>query len=144
MATLLNVAVTTAVSAQVGSTFQLRSGPGGLSPVGVSVHGNCTGTAGTSMQWWLQASLDGGSNWCDVASFTHVAAGRAVGTVTFNPSAGAVPVAATDGTMTTGSVANVFGNWYRVKYTTVGTWTTGNLRVDVESDGMFSPAGVGA
>ena len=126
MSSLLNVAVTTAVTAQVGSTFQLRNAPGGTAPVGITVQGTVAGTLGTTMQWWLQTSVDGGTTWCDVASFSHASAGRVAGTVTSAPSAGVVPAAVTDGSLASASVVNLVGNWWRVKYTTTGTWTAGS------------------
>lgn len=131
MANLLNVAVTTAVTAQVGSTFQAKSVPGGAMPQGITAQGTVTGSGGTSIQWWLQTSLDGGTTWCDVMSFSHTTAGRAVGSAASSPATAVAPAAATDGTQASAAVNNIFGPIWRVKYTSVGTWTTGNLRVDV-------------
>lgn len=142
MAMLLNVPVTTAVSLQVGATFQLRGGPGsGVFPSSMAVQGTCAGTSGTSMTWWLQTSFDGGGSWADALAFAHVAAGRACGIVLSNPSAGVAPAAPTDGTAAPPFVQNgIFGNLWRVKYTTVGTWTAGgNLRIDAISN-MILPS----
>ena len=139
MAALLNVPVTTAVTAQVGGVYVLRNAPGGLAPLGITVQGTATGSGGTTMQWWLQTSIDGGTTWCDVASFSHAAAGRVAGTVTAAPQAGVVPAAATDGTLASATVVNLLGGYWRIKYTTTGTWTTGNLRVDVACAGSFAP-----
>jgi hypothetical protein len=134
MATILNVAVTTAVTAQVGTVYQLRGGPGSSDvPSSLGVQGTATGTPGTSIQWWLQFSYDDALTWCDAISFTHTAANRVAGVVVSTPSAGLVPATTTttDGTLATGTVvAGIFSGLVRVKYTSVGTWTTGNLRVD--------------
>jgi hypothetical protein len=132
MATILNVPITTAVSLQVGSTFQVRGGPGsGDVPSSLGVQGNVTGTPGTSIQWWLQFSYDDGLTFCDALSFTHVAANRCAGAAMSSPSGGLVPAVVTDGTMLTGVVtAGVFTGLVRVKFTSVGTWVLGNLRID--------------
>jgi hypothetical protein len=132
MSMLLNVAITTAVSLQVGTVYQIRGGPGSaMVPTSLAVQGTAAGTAGTSMQWWLQTSFDGGGSWCDAMSFTHSAAGRACGIVLSNPTAGVAAAAPTDGTMLTGVVQNgIFAGLWRVKYTSIGTWTLGNLRID--------------
>jgi hypothetical protein len=141
MATILNVPITTAVTAQVGTSYQLRGGPGsGDTPASLGVQGNATGTPGTSIQWWLQFSYDDGASWCDACSFTHTIAGRANGTAVSSPGAGLVPAASSDGALATGTVsAGVFSGLLRVKYTSVGTWTLGNLRVDTFG-GYIEPA----
>jgi hypothetical protein len=80
MATILNVPITTAVTAQVSPVYQVRAGPGSSNtPASLGVHGNATGTPGTSIQWWLQFSYDDGLTFCDACSFTHTAANRAAG-----------------------------------------------------------------
>lgn len=138
MAMLLNVPVTTAVSLLVGPTYQLRGGPGSaMIPSSMTAQGTCAGTVGASMTWWLQASIDGGGSWCDALAFTHTGAGRAVGVVLSNPTAGVAPAAPTDGLATPPFVQNgIYSGLWRVKYTTVGTWTLGNLRIDVFSNGI--------
>jgi hypothetical protein len=135
---LINIPVTTAVTAQVSPTFQLRAGPGaGVVPSSMAVQGTVTGTAGTSITWWLQASFDGGTTWCDALAFSHVAAGRAAGVVLSNPTAGVAPAACTDGTATPPFVQNgIYAGLWRVKYSSVGTWTTGNLRIDAFGNGI--------
>jgi hypothetical protein len=141
MATILNVPVTVAVSLQVGTVYQVRGGPGsGNVPTSLGVQGTATGTPGTSIQWWLQFSYDNGISFCDALSFTHTAANRAAGVAVSSPSVGLVPAVVTDGGMLTGVVtAGVFSGLVRCKYTSVGTWTLGNLRVDTFG-GYIEPA----
>lgn len=137
--TLLTTPVTTAVAAQVSAVFQIRGVGAGVTPSSVAVQGTVAGTAGTSMQWWLQTSFDGGTTWCDAITGFHAAAGRLAGIVLSNPTAGAVPAACTDGTQSVGASAvqnGIYAGLWRVKYTTVGTWTTGNLRIDVFGNGI--------
>lgn len=138
MAILLNVAITTAVSLQVGSVYQLRAGPGaGVVPSSMAAQGTCAGTAGSTMVWWLQTSFDGGTTWCDALAFSHAAAGRAAGIVLSNPTAGVAPAAPTDGGGAPPFVVNgMYAGLWRVKYSSTGTWTNGNLRVDVFGNGI--------
>jgi hypothetical protein len=143
VATILNVPITTAVTAQVGTVYQVRSGPGSSDvPASLGVQGTATGTPGTSIQWWLQFSYDDALTWCDACSFTHTSANRAAGVAVSSPSGGLVPATAnaTDGAMLTGVVlAGVFSGLVRVKFTSVGTRTLGNLRVDTFG-GYIEPA----
>jgi hypothetical protein len=136
MTIFLNTAITTAVTGQVGQVFQVR-GRLAERPAIMSAQATVAGTLGTTIQWWLQTSLDQGLTWCDALSFSHTTAGRAAGAVCSTPSTAAVVV--TDGAAASGFVqAGLFGNLWRVKYTTTGTWTAGNLKIDVDSDGIVS------
>jgi hypothetical protein len=138
MTMLLNVAITTAVTLQVGNAYQLRGGPGaGVVPSSMAAQGTCVGTAGASMTWWLQTSFDGGGSWCDALAFSHVAAGRACGVVLSNPTAGVAPAAPTDGAAAPPFVQNgIYADLWRIKYSSVGTWANGNLRIDAFSNGI--------
>lgn len=136
---LLNVPVTTAVAAQLSTVFQIRVVGAGVTPSSIAIQGTVTGTTGTSMQWWLQASFDGGTTWCDAITGFHNTANRLAGIVLSNPTAGAAPAACTDGTMSVGTSAvqnGIYAGLWRIKYTTVGTWTTGNLRIDAFGNGI--------
>ena len=137
MTALLNVAVTTAVTAQTSSVLQLRS-PRGV-PTNAALQGTFTyGSGGTTADAWVQTSLDGGTTWCDVANF-HFALASA--RFVFNLSSLTVnttQVTPTDGTLAANSAKDgIFGDFWRVKYTTVGTYA-GNtqLRVDVVTAGL--------
>src|SRR5260370_16678695 len=100
MTLFLNVPITTAVTGQVSGVFQVR-GRSAERPAVMAAQGTCVGTAGTSMTWWLQTSFDSTTTWADALAFSHVAAGRAGGTVRSNPSAGVPPPFLTHGTTTT-------------------------------------------
>jgi hypothetical protein len=138
MVAILNVPVAGAVTAQVGPSYQLRGNPGsGVTPTSIAAQGTCVGTVGTTMAWWLQTSFDGGTTWCDAIAASHAAAGRLNGIVLSSPAAGVNPVAPTDGTATPPLAINgMYADLWRVKYTTTGTWTGGNLRVDIFSNGV--------
>lgn len=139
MAAILNVPVTTAVTAALSSVFQLRPGPGGQAlPTGVLLQGNFTyGSGGTTATAWVQTSIDGGSTWCDIARFAFTtASARFVYNVNSSTSvtAEATP---TDGTLATNTANDgILGNLFRVKYTTTGTYAATTLRVDMISDGV--------
>jgi hypothetical protein len=136
---LLSIPITTAVTSQVSQTFQLRAGPGsGVTPSSMAVQANATGSGGTNMTFWLQTSFDGGITWCDaLAGVVTPAVPRIAGVVLSSPSAGAAPAACTDGTATPPFVQNgVYSNLWRVKYSSTGTWTLGNLKIDAFGNGI--------
>lgn len=142
MAMLLNVAITTAVSQQVGSTFQIKGGQQG--PIGaIACQANFTyGSGGTTCKTWLQASLDGGVSWWDAIAFSFTTA-NAVSIGVAAPT-GFTAAAAAFGAESAGVVSGVWGSWWRVGFTTTGTYAGGTtLRVDVSGLNVV-PAGVGA
>jgi hypothetical protein len=141
MATILNVPITTAVSLQVGTVYQLRSGPGASDvPSSLGVQSTVTGTLGTNMTWWIQFSYDDGASFCDALAGVQTGASRWVGASVSMPSAGLIPAVASDGGGTPPFVAaGVFSGLIRVKYSSTGTWTLGNLRIDTFG-GYIEPA----
>jgi hypothetical protein len=67
MTMLLNQTITGALSAQLSGTLQTR---GALYPDSLIIKGNLTyGSGGTTIDVWVQTSLDGGTSWNDVANF---------------------------------------------------------------------------
>lgn len=132
-------AITTAVAGAVGQVVQLRGGPGsGQVPNNLAFQWTFTyGSGGTTVNAWLQTSLDGGGTWCDVASPAQFAttsarvAGSVISAISF------AQTAATDGTLAAGTLNNgLFGPLWRVKYTSVGTYAGTTLRLDGYSDGI--------
>ena len=107
MTTLANITITTAVTGFVTPPMQFLEGP----PLSLSVEANFTyGSGGTSVDAWLQTSLDGGTTWCDMAEFSFMMASARKG-------------------------ARLFGARWRVKYTTVGTYAGGTrLEIDVYTE----------
>lgn len=78
---------------------------------------------GTTAQAWVQTSLDGGASWMDIANFafTTTSANRAYNLDDTAVTAIATP---TDGSLTDNTCVNGhLGALYRVKVTTVGTYT---------------------
>ncbi len=132
--------ITTAISATPGQTYQLRPGPGGqLLTTNMALQGTFTyGSGGTSADAYVQTSFDGGNTWIDVANFHFTTSSQRF---TYNLYSG-TPVASeytpTDGSLTANTAKDgQFGNYWRVKYVTVGTYSGGTtLRIDAIANGL--------
>jgi hypothetical protein len=141
---LLSIPITTAITQTVSQTFQVRPGPGGQwLPATLTLQCNLTwGSGGTTVDADLQTSLDGGTTWTDVANcnFASIAASkRLIWTIESSLVAAPVQVTTpTDGTMTANTaLSGVFGNMWRVKYQTTGTFAGGtSLRIDAIANGL--------
>jgi hypothetical protein len=141
-ASLLDVEVTTAVTTQVGPTVQPRASPGQQSgPTNLVLQGTFTyRSGGNSADAWVQTSFDGGRTWTDVANFHFT---RSSARFLYNLSS-VTPVTTeympTDGTLLSNtSKDGLIGSIWRVKYTSVGTYSAGTtLRVDVFGNGFTS------
>jgi hypothetical protein len=154
MPNLLNTPIA-AAGTFTGPIYQIRQGPMQAgAPMSLCAEKLFTWAAGgTSVDTYLQTSLDGGNTWDDVVHWAQNlaasdAGGRplyaSVNSLTVLPTTGA-PVATTDGAQTVNTTnLGLFGQWWRVKYVVVGTYTgLTTLRVDVACSDMV-PAGVGS
>ena len=96
------------------------------------------GSSGTTIDVWVQTSIDGGTNWTDIANFHWTTTG---GRLLFNLSS-ATPVTTqytpTDGTLAANTAKDgVLSNMYRAKYTTTGTYAGNtNVPIDLMTDGL--------
>lgn len=123
VATLLNLQITTAVTAAVSPALAAIESP----PSGVLLEAIFSyGSGGTSADAWVQTSVDGGATWIDVANF-HFTTSSA--SALFNLSA-ATPITTqytpTDGTLAANTAKDgIIGPIWRIKYTTVGTYAGG-------------------
>lgn len=141
MTALLNVPVP-AAGTFVGPLYQLRV-PAGANPVMMAQATLAYGSGGTSINVYLQSSIDGGTTWSDVISFTQMLLANSRQAAAVVPGS-ANAAAATDGTLTqTTNNPAVFGEWWRVKYIVVGAYVTSNLRVDAFANVGLVPAGAG-
>jgi len=141
---LLNIGVTTAVTTQLSSTFQLRPGPAGGLPTNMTLQGNFTfGSGGTSADAYVQTSIDGGLTWTDVANFHFTTASARFIYNLSSATSFVTEYVPTDGTLGGNTAKDgVFGNQWRVKFTTVGTYAgSTTLRVDAFANGLtaFTP-----
>ena len=145
--TLLNIPITTAITTSVTPNFQLRGTSGSAYPNSMGIQCNFTyGSGGTTALAWVQTSLDGGTTWQDVAfcSFATTSVRQVLNVI--STTAVIAPVIGSDGgiggtplTANT-AVSGVFGNWWRVKYATTGTYAGGTtLRIDLITNGLTTP-----
>ncbi len=135
---LLSKTITTANTGVTTTPVQLqgRSGQQAL-PVTLVIQGKMTvGADGTSIDAWVQTSLDGGTTWIDIAQFSW-ANTPSVGVYNLS---GATPVASKytplDGALGANSSKDgILGGLFRCKYTTVGTYSGGTtLSIDARAN----------
>jgi hypothetical protein len=128
---LLNLPITTALGVTTTNPMKLNA-----SPRNIAVQGNFTyGSGGTTVDAYLQTSLDGGNTWTDIAQF-HFALVSARFQYNLNSQ---TPVTteytATDGTLAANTAKDgILGPQFRVKYTSAGTYAATTLTVDVQGD----------
>jgi hypothetical protein len=133
MTILANVGITTAVTALTTPVVKFDS-----KPISVALQCNFTwGSGGTTMNAWVQTTLDGGATWTDVANFslTTSSARKIVNLSSLTPET--TQVTPSDGALAANTAQDgIVGSQWRVKYTTTGTYA-GNttLRVDIEAQG---------
>jgi hypothetical protein len=87
------------------------------------------GSGGTSINAYVQTSLDGGLTWNDVASFGFTTA-SARSVMSIINAAALTPVTLTDGALAAGTALNIFGSQWRTKTVSVGTYA-GNTSLSV-------------
>lgn len=120
---LLNVTDPPAGADQLGPVRDNFHGLKGLAIEGELVYGS----GGTTIDVWVQTSLNGGLTWIDIAQFAFgVASARRM----YNLTNAAVTAQATpgDGVLANNTAVNGFlGESFRVKYTVVGTYAGGTI-----------------
>lgn len=122
--TLLSKTITTAVSTSTSQvSFAQR-------PVSLAIQANFTyGSGGTTVDAYVQTSLDGGLTWTDIAQFSFA---TTTARKAYNLTNAAVTTIATpsDGALTANTCVNgLLGSLYRVKYVTIGTYAGGTSLV---------------
>ena len=135
---LLNKTITTFNTAAVTTPLQFLRG----APPVLQLQANFTyGSGGTSVDAYVQTTLDGGTTWIDIAEFSFTTtSGRKVVAI---PTALGVPIVytATDGSLAANTaLSGLLGSQIRVKYTTVGTYATSTkLSIDAQSASPLQP-----
>jgi hypothetical protein len=136
MTTLLNTIIAGPVSAQVSGTLQTR---GAIYPDSLIIQGNLTyGSGGTTIDVWVQTSIDGGTSWTDIANFHWTITGSRLMYTLSSATPVTTQYTPTDGTLTANTAKDgVLGNLYRAKYSTTGTYAANtNVRIDLMADGL--------
>jgi hypothetical protein len=138
---LLNLSpITAAIGATETGTFQLRGGAGQVVlPTNLTLQANFTyGSGGTSVDAYVQTSIDGGTTWIDVAEFHFTTASERYAYNIQSATSVTSEYTATDGTLSANtSKDGIFGNQWRVKYTSSGTYAGGtSLRIDGYANGL--------
>jgi hypothetical protein len=137
-ANLLTATITTAVTAATTTPLQFLNG----APRNLEIQGTFTyGSGGTSVDAYVQTSLDSGNTWIDIAEFHFTTASERY---VFNLSS-LTPVTSeytpTDGALSANTAKDgIIGSKLRVEYTTVGTYAAGTtLSIDVQSRSPVLP-----
>jgi hypothetical protein len=124
--------ITTAIAATAGQIVKYNA-----KVLALSLQANLVYSGGgTSVDAYVQSTLDGGVTWFDIANF-HFTTSSAI--KQYNLS-GQTPVTTartpSDGSLASNtSLDGIWGNWFRAKYVIVGTYTGINtLSVDMGVD----------
>lgn len=127
--TTITAAITTAL---LSSLLQLNAAPRNLTAQATFAYGS----GGTTVDAYLQTSLDGGLTWADIANF-HFTTASAQKIINLNAQTPeTTQITPTDGSITANTAQDgVLGPLFRVKYKSSGTYGgTTTLRVDVTTD----------
>ncbi len=132
MTTILTLPITAAVGTTTsGVIYQLKNA--NTEVLHLTIQGNLQyGSGGTSADVYVQTSVDGGANWCDIAefSFTTTSAVKIVNLSALTPVT--TVYTPTDGTLSVNTVKDgVIGSQIRAKYKSAGTYSTTTLKVDI-------------
>jgi hypothetical protein len=88
-------------------------------------------SGGTTVDVYVQTSLDDEATWCDVANFSFATTSARKVSAVKASTALAANVTPTDGAITANTIlSGLIGTKFRVKYVVVGTYV-GTLRVDL-------------
>jgi hypothetical protein len=131
--TLLSLPITSAITVTKGQVYGFETE---YSPKNMTIQANFIyGSGGTTVDAYLQTSIDQGNTWCDVAQFhfTTSSARKQFNLSSLTPNTS--ELTCTDGSLSANSAQDgLFGSLIRVKYVTVGTYAGGtSLQVDVIS-----------
>lgn len=136
-ASILNLTITTAQTAQTGAVLQFSNGK---APVSAGIQCTFTyGSGGTSADGYVQTSIDQGVTWIDVVEcgFTTASAKKVANLSSLTPVT--TLYTPTDGALAANTVKDgIIGPTWRVKYTTVGVYA-GATKLIVSILGRLSP-----
>lgn len=139
---ILNLPVTTALSATRGTIYQFIAAPDFIRS-DLLLFCSFAGTGGTSADAYVQTSADDGTHWWDIANFHFTAAGTKVVNLSMLTPVTTQPTL-TEGSLTANTaVDGIVGSLLAVKYVTVGTWSAGQLSVFAIGPRLRTRAGSG-
>jgi len=131
-ANLLTLPITSAISTATTPPFKLNA-----SPLHLTVQANFIyGSGGTTVDAYVQTSLDSGATWVDIAQFHFTTSSlRAVYNLNAQ-TAVTTEYTATDGSLSANtSKDGILGAQFRIKYASTGTYGgSTQLSIDVQSD----------
>lgn len=129
MTTLCNLGITAALTASVQTAV---SGLGAPRSITFQAAFTYVADSATSVNAYVQTSVNGGVTWFDVAEFGFTTASATKYLNCNGDTAVASAASLTDGSLTANTSINGFlGDRYRVKITSVGTYGAGTqLRID--------------
>jgi hypothetical protein len=142
---LVNLASIPAAGTYVTTPLQIRQAPNSQGEaMAVCAEFNFVwGSGGTTLDAYIQTSLNAGTTWVDAINFHAALASLHTVAAVSSTTSMTVPVAVTDGAQSPNSVTpGLVGSWWRLKYTVAGTYLTSTLRIDIEP--VMVPAGVGS
>lgn len=129
---ILRLALTTAITGPVAQPVA----PLPRTPRSLTIQANFIyGSGGTSVDAWVQTSLDSGASWTDIAQFhfTTALARRAVTLSSLTPVL--TQVVLTDGSLTANTALDgILGPQYRAKVQSAGTYVGTILAIDVQGE----------
>ena len=125
----------TTITAAIGTAKVSEVISLGFAPRNLTVQAALTyGAGGTTIDAYLQTTLDGGATWMDIANFhfTTSAAAKVINLSAATPQT--TQKTPTDGSLASDTaVDGVLGPKFRVKYKSTGTYTGNNsLRIDAQ------------
>lgn len=129
-ATLLNATITAAQALAVASVSPLSLND---APRSIAIQANFSyGSGGTTVNAYVQTSLDGGATWIDIAEFSFTTSSARPVYNLSSLTSHATAVTPTDGSLTANTaVDGVLGPLFQVKLVTTGTYAGTTLRIDV-------------
>lgn len=129
--TLLNQAITAAVGSLTASPLgqiQLNDAPRSLVAQAVFT----AGSGGSSVDAYLQTSLDNGATWVDIAQFHFTNANAAVAVNLSSLTSVTTQYTETNGSLSANTCKDgILGPLFQVQYKSSGTYVGANLKVDV-------------
>lgn len=130
----MNLLPATTITTAIGTALTTAPAKFNSAPRNLTIQGNFVyGSGGTTVDAYVQTSIDGGATWCDIANF-HFTTSSARKLFNLNSqTVQTTQVTPTDGSITSNTAQDgILGPLYRVKYQSTGTYAgSTTLQIDV-------------